>query len=274
MRGDQSRGDMREWELARLSEWVVGFGRSEEAKLPEEAGQPPARVRRSGGCSGRGDGLFSNSSSSLLSFPGKSALLNSSYVSCLEQSGTCGTYETYTLFQIEEPEEKGSYSDEEGMAFCFNLLTASCAIDLKPELLLCFAASFILSLVLQEGRGKGINGLRNRAIMDDSLSEMPSPTATTRSPEEQDLLQRSTKKSKRNRVSMEDNTQVPPEAIGQETPQAEGLMSPDSWFAMLEELDESEAGLLQDAMGSSPVNNTTSAPLPRIRTSQHQGNMD
>nr|GLL37616.1 uncharacterized protein LOC109187360 [Ipomoea trifida] len=47
---------------------------------------------------------------------------------------------------------------------------------------------------------------------------MSSPTATSRLPEEQDLLQRSTKKSKRNQGSMENNTLVPLEEIVQEMP--------------------------------------------------------
>ncbi|XP_031108885.1 uncharacterized protein LOC116013635 [Ipomoea triloba] len=65
-------------------------------------------------------------------------------------------------------------------------------------------------------------------MTEDSLSAKNSPAATARSPEDEDLLQRNTKKMKRPRDSTEKSNQVQPAEIGQETTTFAGLKSPDS----------------------------------------------
>nr|GMD42425.1 uncharacterized protein LOC109156274 [Ipomoea batatas] len=63
---------------------------------------------------------------------------------------------------------------------------------------------------------------------EDSLPTMNSPAATTRSPEDEDLLQRSTKKTKRPRDPTEKSNRVQPAEIGQDSTTFAGLKSPDS----------------------------------------------
>nr|GMC60628.1 uncharacterized protein LOC109169367 [Ipomoea batatas] len=94
-------------------------------------------------------------------------------------------------------------------------------------------------------------------FVSDSLSEMTTPAMTARSTEEQDLLQRSTKKSKRGHDSTVITPRMATDEVIQETPLSAGLMSPESahWRTPVETLnqawrskeqrnfDEDEAGL-------------------------------
>lgn len=68
-----------------------------------------------------------------------------------------------------------------------------------------------------------------------------------------------------------------PQTTGQRNAQRAGNsehVQTSSRFAMLEGFEENEVGLIQDTMGSTPINNNTRIPLPRIRTTQQQGNTD
>ncbi|XP_031101934.1 uncharacterized protein LOC116005836 [Ipomoea triloba] len=72
----------------------------------------------------------------------------------------------------------------------------------------------------------------------ETLSEENSPAATTRSPEEDDLLQRSTKKTKRGRASTGNTSLGLAKGIVQETPMRIGFKSPEStqWQTPVETL--------------------------------------
>ncbi|XP_019180087.1 PREDICTED: uncharacterized protein LOC109175269 [Ipomoea nil] len=61
------------------------------------------------------------------------------------------------------------------------------------------------------------------------LSELSSPAATHRSPEDQDLLERSTRKPKRLRGQLESPLRQSSVDAAQETPTGDELMSPDQW---------------------------------------------
>lgn len=65
-------------------------------------------------------------------------------------------------------------------------------------------------------------------IVAETLSETVTPTATTRSPEDQDLLERSTKKSKRGRELEERVGFKPDDELVHETPLSAGLKTPKS----------------------------------------------
>lgn len=65
-------------------------------------------------------------------------------------------------------------------------------------------------------------------MVTDSLSEGGSPATTTRSPEDEDLLQRSTKKTKRGRNTTVQPVSTPRDGADQVTPLSAGIMSPEA----------------------------------------------
>lgn len=72
--------------------------------------------------------------------------------------------------------------------------------------------------------------------MTDSLSEMGSPAVTTRSSEDEDLLQQSMKMTKRGRNRMDETISSPIDGAIQEIPFADVMKSPDSnqWLTPVE----------------------------------------